>query len=530
MNLSILFHLLSLAAYTVADPTWPSNIDELEEIMFQVTSFRSRKFSATVSPCGSEASGPGRQNAAEWLRTAFHDMSTANASSGTGGLDASLQYELNSGENAGPGLKSTLEFMASFLSKRSSMSDLIALGVYTSVRSCGGPAVAIRAGRRDATKKGRLGVPKPQDSVPAFQKHFEWMGFTHEEAIQVTACGHTLGGVHRSEFADIVAPGSTTNGLAALDSSAAIFDNKVVTEYLSGATKNPLVVGPAVRIDKHSDFKLFNSDSNRTMERLADKNEFRQVCKAVLQKMIDTVPAGIELTAPIVPYTVKPVSLQLTLENGGFNLLLTGFIRVRTTSLPDNSISSITITYKNRDGRSSCGPRSCSITGTEQRQSRGYDDTFVFFPIAARIPASSGISSFVVTVNYIKGKPTLHDNHGKGYRLRDAVFLQKPQSCLRGSSGRLTVAAAVRNDRLSQRTQAIISYKVTQSDSPVPSLRSATIDLTKGNRVGGYTFFTGEYTIEGGRADESHIDVGNGDMSDSFKSVNEIGDTCVSFT
>ncbi|KAK7413463.1 hypothetical protein QQX98_007688 [Neonectria punicea] len=529
MNLSMLLHVSSLVACAVADPTWPSNIDELEEIMFQVTSFRSRKFSATVSPCGSEVSGPGRQNAAEWLRTAFHDMATADTSSGTGGLDASIQYELNSGENAGPGLRTTLEFMVPFLSKRSSMSDLIALGVYTSVRSCGGPAVAIRAGRKDSMKKGKTGVPQPQDSVPTFQQRFERMGFTHEEAIQVTACGHTLGGVHRAEFADIVPRGSATNGLAALDSSTAVFDNRVVTEYLNGTTKNPLVVGPAVRINKQSDFKLFNSDSNRTMERLADKNEFRQACKTVLQKMIDTVPAGIELTSPIMPYKVKPVNLQLTLENGGSNLLLTGFIRVQTTSLPDDSIDSITIIYKNREGRSACSSRPCSITATTHRQSRGYDNIFAFFPIKARIPVSSGISSFVVTVNYAKGGPKLYDNNGKEYRLRDAVFLQKPQSCLQGSSGKLTVVAAVRNDRLSESTRATISYKAPQSDSPIPALRSVTIDLVKGNRVGQYTFFSGEYTIKGGLADESHVDVSNGDMSDSFKRVNEIGGTCAPF-
>ncbi|KAK7427963.1 hypothetical protein QQZ08_005576 [Neonectria magnoliae] len=329
-------------------------------------------------------------------------MATADTSSGTGGLEASIQYELNSGENAGSGLRTTLEFMVPFLSKRSSMFDLIALGVYTSVRSCGGPAVTIRAGRKDAMKKGKPGVPQPQDSVPTFQQQFERMGFTHEEAIQVTACGHTLGGVHSAEFADIVPPGSATNGLAALDSSTAIFDNKVVTKYLNVTTKNPLVVGPAVRINKHSDFKLFNSDSNRTMERLADKNEFRQACKTVLQKMIDTVPAGIELTSPTVPYTVKPVNLQLTLENGGSSPLLTGFIRVKTTDLLDNSIDSITITYKNREGRSTCGSRPCSITATTQRSSRGFDEIFAFFPIEARIPVSLGISSFVVTVNYAK--------------------------------------------------------------------------------------------------------------------------------
>ncbi|KAH7008142.1 heme peroxidase, partial [Ilyonectria destructans] len=513
-----------------ADLTWPSEVDELEEIMFQLTSFRARQFSDTISPCSKEASGPGRQNAAEWLRTAFHDMSTANIASGTGGLDASIQYELSSGENAGPGLRTTLESMALFVNKRTSLSDLIALGVYASVRSCGGPTVAVRAGRRDATESGNPGVPQAEDSVSDFARIFERMGFTHEEAIQVTACGHTLGGVHSAQFADIVPPGSTTNGVADLDSSTAVFDNKIVTEYLSGSTKNPLVVGPSVKISKHSDFKLFNSDGNNTMTRMADDNEFREVCKVVLQKMIDTVPSGVELSRPIVPYMVKPVDLQLTLEDGGSNILFTGFIRVKTTDDPEGSIESVTVTYKNRQDRSSCGSTSCSITATVQGRSLGFDDTFDFFPIAARIPVSSGIYSFVVTVNNADGTRTRYDNDGKEYPLRDAIFLQKPQSCLQGSSGALKLVAAVRNDRLSQGAKATISYKVPQSNSPVPALRTTTLDLVRGNCVGDYTFFTVEHKVEGGLAHESRIDVSNGDMSDSFKNVNDIGDTCRPFS
>src|SRR5687767_8010284 len=115
----LLIGLWALAHPATGDPTWPSEIDELEEIMFQLNSFRARKFADTVSPCSNEASGPGRLNAAEWLRTAFHDMSTANTFFGTGGLDASLQYELENGENTGPGHRTTLEFMAPYMSSRS---------------------------------------------------------------------------------------------------------------------------------------------------------------------------------------------------------------------------------------------------------------------------------------------------------------------------------------------------------------------------------------------------------------------------
>ncbi|OTA02666.1 hypothetical protein A9Z42_0030630 [Trichoderma parareesei] len=521
--------LLSLTSSALADPTWPNAIDEIEEIMTQLQSFRARKFADTVSPCSNEASGPGRQNAAEWLRVGFHDMSTANTYFGIGGLDGSLQYELDNGENTGPGHRTTLEFMAPYVSPRSTLADLIALGVYTSVRSCGGPAVPIRVGRIDATGKGAPGVPQPQNSVATFKQQFDRMGFSVEEMIQVTACGHTLGGVHNTEFPDIVPAGTGLDGESGLDTSDAVFDNLVVTEYLSGETKNPLVVGPSIKIDKNSDFKVFNADGNQTMEALADAETFKSVCKTVLQKMIDVVPPSVKLTDPIVPYKVKPVNLQLTLINGGSTLQLTGFIRVKTTGLAQGSISSVSITYKNRRGTTDCGLSTCVVTSTVQGASQGFDDTFAFYPISANILASSGISSFTVTINNADGTKDIYDNNGNEYPVQDAIVFQSPQSCVLGSSGALTAVAAVRNDRLSQGAQVKVWYKTPQTNSPVPLLQSTTLDLKKGQCAGPYTLFNVDYTIEGGLAYEGYVDVINGDQSDSFKALTSVGGTCRAF-
>jgi hypothetical protein len=521
--------LLSLSGGAVADPTWPASIDELEEIMFQLESFRARKFADTVSPCSNEASGPGRQNAAEWLRAAFHDMATATRYFRRGGLDGSLQYELTSRENKGPGLTTTLEFMAPYVSPRSSLADLLAMGVYTSVRSCGGPAVPIRAGRGDATKKGDLGVPQPENSVLSFQQQFDRMGFTNTEMIQVTACGHTLGGVHEAQFPEMVPVGSTSNGEAPLDGTVAVFDNKIVTEYLDGTTKNPLVVGPSIAADRNSDFKVFNSDRNVTMRAMADNTVFQNVCKAVLQKMIDTVPPGTVLTDPIAPYKVKPVALQLTLADGGASLEFTGFIRLLTTTIPSTSVDSVTITYKNREGGSACGSAGCKITSTIQGVSQGFDDTFAFYPIEAKIPAKTGISSFIVTVNYNDRAPQTFDNNGVAYPLTDAITLQLPQSCVLGSSGAMTVTAAVRNDRVAQGATAVVYYKTTRTSSPVPLLNNVTITLNKGDCVGDYTFFKADYTIPGTLAYQSYVDVISGDKSDSFNSVVEFGGSCTPF-
>ncbi|OLN84494.1 WSC domain-containing protein-like protein 5 [Colletotrichum chlorophyti] len=531
LNTSLLLGFFGLALQANADPTWPSSIDELEEIMFQTFSFRSRNFAAAVNPCTKQVNGAGRNAAAEWLRTAFHDMATGSASSRVGGLDASLQYELSSTENKGPAFATTLTFMAPYLTSKSSMADLIALGVYTSVLSCGGPSVDIRAGRIDAKSSGPIGVPQPENSIQIFMTQFGRMGFSPQEMIQVTACGHTLGGVHAAENPDIVPSGQFPDNVANFDTTTASFDNRVVTEYLNNTTKNPLVFTPGTGRARNSDLKVFNwiGDTNITMRALADAAVFRTTCKAVFEKMINLVPSNVVLTDAIKPYQVKPVELQLVLTSPTV-LRFTGYIRIRTTG-SNTGIASVTINYKNRNGGTTCGSSSCTFTMTQQQGlTKGLEDTFAWYPISQNVPVSSGISSFTVTINRSDGSSTLFDNNGNGYPIQDGVFLQTDQSCLIQNSGDGTFVAAVRNDRASLPVKLAITYASKRTSSVVPSLTTVTLDMTKGECHGSYTFFSVTTNIPGGLSYQSTMDVISGEgasaMVDSFKKANPIGGTC----
>ncbi|RYP50690.1 hypothetical protein DL768_003834 [Monosporascus sp. mg162] len=533
--------LLSWRTLVGADPTWPSPIDELEEIMYQVRGYRSRQFGGTVMPCSNEASGPGRLAAAEWVRTAFHDMAATTIDTRTnvraGGLDASIQYELGNLENAGPAFLTTLRFMQDFYTSRSSMADLIALGTHFAVRSCGGPAVPVRAGRVDAGIAGPLGnIPMPQNSAFTFENQFARMGFSRAEMIQVVACGHTLGSVHAAEFPQIVPVGSAPpNDEVPMDSTPAAFDNRIVTEYISGNTTNPLVVGPSVRATRHSDFKVFNSDQNVTVRAMASPAEFSSTCQRVLQKMIDTVPSSVALSDPIQPYFVKPVNMQLTLNAGASTMRLSGLIRVRTTGLAGDSVSSVAVTFKDRNGGNSCGSAGCTFTASLLGASNGFDDTFVWFPIDRTIPAATGISSFTLTLNMASGTTQTVDNNGNSYPLQDAILIQKPQSCVLSSIGLISVTAAVRNDRNSLPVNMLLSYKEPTgiANLPVPNLRTVTVPMTRGNCVGAYTFYNVQYTVPGDLAYASRIDVisGSGDsaLSDAFNSAGELGGSCLPF-
>jgi len=62
--------------------------------MYQLSGYDRSGFSDGVTPCSFSSDPIGRITAAEWIRTAYHDMSTANASTGAGGLDASIMYDM----------------------------------------------------------------------------------------------------------------------------------------------------------------------------------------------------------------------------------------------------------------------------------------------------------------------------------------------------------------------------------------------------------------------------------------------------
>jgi hypothetical protein len=106
------------------------------------------------------------------VRTAFHDSVTHDAAAKTGGLDASIQYELDRPENLGAALNNTLGDMSSSVNIRTSAADLIALSLVMSVARCGDMRVPLRIGRKDATEAGIKGVPEAHTDLETSRKRF----------------------------------------------------------------------------------------------------------------------------------------------------------------------------------------------------------------------------------------------------------------------------------------------------------------------------------------------------------------------
>lgn len=132
------------------------------------------------------------------LRLVFHDAGTFCASSGDGGLNASIRLELDRPENFG--LKrgwSVLERVRSRLkdspAEDVSWADLVAFGGAHAVALCGGPRMTIRYGRLDATKQDPHDrLPAEDLSAAALKDNFHAKGLSTQEFVALSGA-HTLG-------------------------------------------------------------------------------------------------------------------------------------------------------------------------------------------------------------------------------------------------------------------------------------------------------------------------------------------------
>ncbi|KAK1227835.1 hypothetical protein PQX77_009148 [Marasmius sp. AFHP31] len=495
--------LLSLSPVLVLSYTWPSWTDELEDIMYLQGGMLRRGFHDGVSPCGfSPSRSPSRNGAAEWLRTAFHDAITHDKSTGLGGLDASLMYEMERAENQGnTGLNATFGFFTGYQTVRSSMADLLALGVYTSVRECGGPVIPFRAGRVDATSAGVTGVPEPTTDLETTIAQFEKAGFSKADMIAMVACGHTLGGVHGNDFPDITGNNSEAS-FPKFDNTQTKFDTGVVTDYFAGNTSNVLVVGPH---ETNSDLRIFTSDNNATMQSLTDPSTFRTTCASILQRMVDTVPSTVTLTEPIQPVDIKPTSLEFSVTNSS-TIRFKGYIRVRMNDRDSsNSPQNIALPYKRRDG-TECPE--CTITARKSTFqggfSSGFDDQFQFYEFTADLPQTTAISSF--NVQY--ATEDLHTNGGNGFPIRSEILAQPLQSCVIDNK-RMKIVAAVRNDRAQLPAHAVVYVKKRTMGVFGATFERKEVELTStGTTVGEYTWFSGVVDVEG---EGRNYDLASGD-------------------
>ncbi|KAE9409458.1 heme peroxidase [Gymnopus androsaceus JB14] len=378
-------------------------------------------------------------------------MSTHNVDDGTGGLDASIMYELDRPQNIGEGMIASLNDFNSF---------------------------HLFAGRVDATEAGPPLVPQPQEPLASHIESFRRQGFNETEMIALVACGHTIGGVRQADFPLIVT--NTSIDVDTFDTTPA-FDTTIVSQYLQNTTQDILVVGP--NVTTRSDFRIFSSDGNVTMQSLLSPDTFSETCGSLIQRMINTVPNGVNLTGPITePFDYLIGDPLFSYQNG--TLILTTSLRV----LSPSATSTVTMLWADRQD-SFCPSTGMLFQFTIIGQAQGVTAERYFFN--ATINATSSISKFWFEINDNDGSdPVVVDNSGSGYVIeQDSLFLiQVPEVGLD-----IKVVIAVRGDAASTNVSVIaFQPESLRPYSPFPSsTTSINLQLDESNpSEGGFTFFT----------------------------------------
>ncbi|KAJ6469008.1 heme peroxidase [Mycena vitilis] len=432
--------------------------------------------------------------AAQWLRLAFHDFSTHNITEGTGGLDASIIYELDRAQNVGLGQRKTTIDLMNVPSEYVGMADAIAMGAVAAVVGCGGPPIPFRAGRIDATKAGPETVPEPQESLEEHTAEFKRMGFNATDMIALTACGHSLGGVRQIDFPLILTPDLSV-GVAF--QSPIGFNNSIVHEYLESTSVNVLEVGP--NISTRSDLRIFSSDNNATMKRLSEPLIFNQVCSDLIARMIDTVPSNVNLTDVVEPIDYKVSDTMLFPQGGSLAFLATlRIIDNRPLLLSFRAPNkTVTMFWKERQG-SACPQTGCSVdllqldylTASTYGLVKGYVQ-FEYYRFNASIPLKTSISHFWFEVDFKNGSaPLIVDNHGANYTIEQDVLLFDPRRSKYTNAG-TTIVAAVKGA-----LPATVSAKTTLAGNalaPIVVNTSTTTHFTRDFSIppaDGYTFYS----------------------------------------
>ncbi|KAF7344374.1 Peroxidase [Mycena sanguinolenta] len=424
--------------------------------------------------------------AAQWLRIAYHDMATHDSVAGTGGLDASIMFELDRPQNIGLGMLLSLDDFALSPNEHVAMADIIAMGVINALIGCGGPIVPFRGGRIDATEAGPETVPEPQQDLASHTAAFARQGFNATEMISLVACGHSLGGVRQADFPLVVTEDVPTG--VQLFASKIGFDPKVVTEYLDSTTQNVLVVGS--NVTTRSDMRIFFSDGNVTMQSMASADKFNQICGDLIERMINTVPSTVTLTDPIEPIDFKVWNTVLYPQDGSLTLLTT--MRIINSSLK----STVTLFWKERTG-TFCPAAGCSVPSFQVQSAQpsflaalkgvtGY----TMHSFNASIDLATSISYFWFEVTNNDGSaPVIINNQGANFTIDQDVLLFVPPRTTFTSAG-LDMVVAVKD--LSGTVDVTSTTTLHGNASvPIPSTVTSNFELDSSiPAADGYTFYS----------------------------------------
>ncbi|KAF8177799.1 heme peroxidase [Mycena galopus ATCC 62051] len=490
LHLAVFLHLVSCCLVAGAAVFhWPDPaMDGMDEILYNPLVSVVSTLAQSPVPCAERDS---TTIAAQWLRIVYHDVATHDNKTGTGGLDASIAFELDRAENIGVGMRATLVDFLDTPNEHVGMADVLAMGAINAVISCGGPIIPFRGGRIDATEAGPATVPQPQQDLTSHTAAFARQGFNATEMISLVACGHSLGGVRQVDFPLIVAEADASTGVQSFSSTVG-FENTIVTEYLEGTTAgntgDVLIVG--ANITTRSDLRIFSSDGNLTMQSMASTDSFNQICANLIERMLNTVPSTVTLTDTIEPINFKVWNTMLFPQGGSLAFLA-------TLKIIDSELTpTVTLFWKERTGTfcpdAGCSAPSFQVTTEAASPLATLKNVtgFQLHSFNASIDLATSIGYFWFEVDNNDGSaPFIVDNLGTNYTIDQDVLLFDGRRSSFGQTG-LTMVAAVKNTSAPVTVSGLNTISG-NSTASLPSTLTADFELSsRFPPADGYTFYS----------------------------------------
>jgi hypothetical protein len=229
----------------------------------------------------------------------------------------------------------------------------------------------------------------------------------------------------------------------------------------------PLVT--AANATVRSDFRLYSSDKNATMQALSAEAAFQAQCNNLFERMINTVPSTVALSDPITPMTWKGVDIMLDISSTG-DVSVSGLIRnLYTATSPPATVSYTT-------------------TSSNVNSSAQYSDS----------ASGSGTSIFGSTTywpfnNTVASPGTTSLNFEEvSYPINDETFVLPAQS----SVDRTTKSFVVKAAALTSLTEGlgsmtgVLYVPEAQQGTITKKITNTTVEMTAYGTVGNYTLFS----------------------------------------
>jgi catalase (peroxidase I) len=232
-------------------------------------------------------------DAQHFIRAIFHDAATFDQTTGLGGADGSLQFELGRRENLG--LEDIVEFSKTLAQQHgASVADVLAYGSVLAVKACAGPVIPFLHGRIDARAPNAENM-LPGASISAQENraiHVNRMGFTVDEMVALIGGGHSAAELELENN-----PGNPDVRPGKFDSTDSTIDNVFFVELLQNP-KNSRIPADRNMLDDPE-----MADAIRRFA--ATPDAFRAPFAAAMEKLMNFgakfSPTGTLTTSPVSP-------------------------------------------------------------------------------------------------------------------------------------------------------------------------------------------------------------------------------------